>query len=200
MARRPGALTKRWPPTAYLRRTRRRRRGIAIASAVGLLLLILLDQRGWLGYRGTDLQRYDGASARVVGVVDGDTLDLDLPDGEASTTRVRIWGIDTPELAQPDRPAQPGAIQAAAVARQRAYGDTVRLRLQPHRVRDHYGRLLAYVELSIGVSLGELLLAEGWARADPRWPHDELERYAQLEATARQRGQGLWSADETDDE
>ena len=46
---------------------------------------------------GTDHDRYHNQSFTCVNVVDGDTIDIDVPDGEYDTTRIRLWGVDTPE-------------------------------------------------------------------------------------------------------
>jgi len=44
-----------------------------------------------------DFSRYHAKTFTVVKVVDGDTLDIDVPDDEYDCTRIRLWGIDTPE-------------------------------------------------------------------------------------------------------
>jgi endonuclease YncB( thermonuclease family) len=48
-----------------------------------------------------DWKRYHGQRFEAVEVVDGDTLDLAAVDGEKSTTRVRLIGVDTPETKHP---------------------------------------------------------------------------------------------------
>src|SRR5262245_66131550 len=54
------------------------------------------------------------AAARVVRVVDGDTVILRI-DGD--DTRVRLLGVDAPESVTPDRPVECWGPQAAAAAR-----------------------------------------------------------------------------------
>ena len=190
-------LLRRWsrvpPPPVFARRQRWRRRLIWVAGLVVFVALVVADHRGGFGYRGTDLQRYEGQSFRVVAVIDGDTLDVEAHDGDHASTRVRVWGIDCPELARDRRAAEPWADHAAERARDLAYGESVRLRLQAHRVRDRFGRLLAFVELPGGRDLAGTLLREGLAVADDRWPHDRLSAYAQLEAEARHAGRRLWA-------
>lgn len=160
-----------------------------MALVVGLFLA---DRWGLLVYGGADAARYDGRSFQVVAVIDGDTLDLDAPDGRHATTRLRLWGVDTPEAAYDARPAEPGAAAATQRTAELAYGQSVTVRLEPHRLRGRYGRLLAYVILPDGTVLNERLLSEGLARADDRWPHRDVDRYAQLEAQAQREGRGLW--------
>ena len=164
-------------------------------TLVAVLVLIVLgcaDRQGWLLYRGGTMGRYDGQSFRVVRVIDGDTLVVAAPDGDAPVTRVRLWGIDTPELARGDRPAEAGARQAQHLARERVEGQLVRLELEPHRVRGHYGRVLAFVYGPGDQMLNEALLVQGLAEADGRWSHRYLERFELLEMQAQQDGRGLW--------
>src|SRR5687767_8195503 len=61
------------------------------------------------------------ARAVVVQVVDGDTLLVRLPGGKRE--RVRVLGIDSPEL----QPRERCAVQATAAARRLAQGKTVAL-------------------------------------------------------------------------
>src|SRR5690349_24159915 len=81
-------------------------------------------------------------SARVIHVVDGDTIDVRLQDGSDDT--VRYIGIDTPETVKPDTPVQCGGPKAHAVNERLVGGRTVTLRFDAER-RDVYHRLLAYV-------------------------------------------------------
>src|SRR4051812_20748449 len=46
-----------------------------------------------------DVARYHDHLFRIVHVVDGDTVDIDAPDGGKSKTRIRLWGVDSPEVA-----------------------------------------------------------------------------------------------------
>ncbi len=159
-----------------------------------LAVLIYADRRGWLLREASDWRRYENGNFRVVYVVDGDTLDIDEPDGERPTTRIRLWGVDAPESARPreGRPAEPLADEAEAFVRRIAHGQQVRLTLQSHEVRDRYGRLLAYVQLPDGTVLNERLVGEGLARCDGRFPHQHLARYELIERQARLDKRGLW--------
>lgn len=161
-----------------------------------LSLLLAADNRGWLLVRNAhDLPRYHGQLAVVDRVIDGDTIDVALPDelSDAAVTRIRLWGIDCPELAHFDKPEQPLAREASSLAVAMVQGREVRLYLEAHQPRDAYGRVLAHVELTDGRSLNEALLEAGLARADDRWPHTRLTRYAQVELGARRAKIGLWS-------
>ncbi len=175
---------------------RRRRRLIAGAVLVLVGLLLALDRGGRFTPAGADQRRYHNTVYTVVRVVDGDTLDLDVPDQEFARTRVRLWGVDTPEMHFDDQGVahpEPWAEAASQLARQLAEGQRVRLLLEPHSTRDRHGRLLAYVELPDGAILNERLILEGLARADRRFDHQHIDRYGILEEQARTRRLGLWS-------
>jgi len=171
------------------------RRWIIRLGWVGVLgVLIVVDHQGWLLYRGGDWQRYEGLWARVVKVVDGDTLELAVGDGESQVTRVRLWGVDTPELGRlgSGRANQPYALEASEYARGKAQGQRIRVRLERHQTRGKYGRLLAYVQLPDGSYLNEVLLVAGLAKSDDRFSHRWVERYELLEQQARYDKVGLW--------
>ena len=83
-------------------------------------------------------------SARVVAAVDGDTLKVDLKNGEEWD--VRLIGIDTPETVRPNTPVQCGGPQASTSMHGLADGRRVTLVSDPTQDRiDRYGRLLDYV-------------------------------------------------------
>lgn len=153
------------------------------------------DHTGRLVYPGSDVQRFDGRAMRVVRVVDGDTLDVAANGRRSSVTRVRLWGVDTPETARPTegRPAEAWAAEAAALTWELAQGQVVTLRLEAHQTRGRFGRLLAHVELEDGALLSERLLAEGLARTDERWSHEHFDRLADVQRRARQAKIGIWS-------
>jgi micrococcal nuclease len=166
-----------------------------VATAL-LIILVIADRSGWLlARRPDDMKVYDGVSTLVARVVDGDTLEIRIPDGahRRPATQVRLWGIDCPEAATRGRPAEPWAEEARALTEALTAGGPLTLTLQAHRTRGSYGRLLAYVELPDGADLGESLLHAGLARADDRWPHARLGRYDRAEGEARERGVGIWS-------
>ena len=135
----------------------RLRRGIVSLLLLGLALLIISQQgrQRQTGKTGSenppaqqDRQRYEGQSATVVKVVDGDTLDIDIADAEYDTTRIRLWGVDTPETKHSQWGQMYFGPEASRFAKDLALGKTVKVVLEPdEKPRDKYGRLLAYVFL-----------------------------------------------------
>lgn len=176
-------------------RDKRRRRRVGITAGVFLAaaLVFAMDRAGWLGQPpADDLDRYHGKTFTCVNVVDGDTLDVDLPDGQWPRTRIRLWGVNTPETVKPGRSAEHFGPEAGEFARQLAQGQRVRLELLAHDTRGKYGRLLAYVYLPDGSMLNRRLIIEGYGYADPRFPHRDMAEFQRHMRQARQARRGLW--------
>jgi micrococcal nuclease len=134
-------------------------------------------------------------SAKVTRVVDGDTIEVELPDG--STEDVRYIGIDTPETVKPGTPVQCGGPKAHEVNDRLVYGKTVTLRFDAER-QDVYDRLLAYVYLPGGqggrpLFVNAELARRGLARTLTIPPNDSFAPlFARLADRAGVRGRGLW--------
>jgi micrococcal nuclease len=130
-------------------------------------------------------------SARVVRVVDGDTVVVRTGGREE---RVRYIGVDTPESVKPGTPVQCFAKAASAENRRLVEGREVRL-VRDVEARDRYGRTLAYVyRKSDGLFVNAELVRRGYGKPltiPPNVAHAaELDRLA---AGARRQGRGLWS-------
>jgi micrococcal nuclease len=130
------------------------------------------------------------ASAPVLRVVDGDTIEVAL-GGE--TEDVRYIGVDTPETVKPGEPVQCWGPEASELNHRLVEGETVRL-VFDRELRDVYGRLLAYVYVGHRFVNAELV-RRGYARTleiPPNTAH--ADRLAALESRAGDAGLGLWGA------
>jgi len=140
-----------------------------------------------------DFEKYHAKTFTVVKVVDGDTIDIDIPDVNDSYTRIRLWGIDTPETKNPEVGVMYFGPEAAEFTTKLVLGKPVTVYLdEGNNTRGKYGRLLAYVKLPDAGFLNEILLTEGFAYADLRFRHSFYNKYKQLEASARGLKKGLW--------
>ena len=148
-----------------------------------------------------DWLTYHDQQFKVVRVIDGDTLDVNHPDGRYSTTRIRLWGVDTPETVKPDTPVQHFGREATRYTRAAALDKTVTLELYPLRTRGQYNRLLAYVIGADGTNLNEAIIATGHGYADPRrqFAHPLQRRFEQAQRAAMKARRGLWK-DVTEDD
>jgi len=131
-----------------------------------------------------------GTLVPVLKVTDGDTIHV---EDQGHDERVRLIGVDTPEVPWYGGEGQCYGVEAARYTRDRLTGHSVRLVFDVD-LRDHYGRLLAYVY--VGNELFNLTLVKlGYATADPVPPDTRMaSTFAASEATARARARGLWSA------
>ena len=123
----------------------------------------------------------DEFSAVVTGVHDGDTLTV--RNGEQSV-RIRLSGIDSPEM------NQPFGDDARNFTAELALGTTVTV---IEEKMDRYGRLGAWVVLADGRSLNHEIVAAGfawWYRQTS--PGNRILR--ELESDANHNGRGLWAA------
>jgi len=146
-----------------------------------------------------DIQKYDGRKFKVIDIVDGDTLDIDTADGQYSHTRIRLWGVDTPETKDPRTGPMYFGKEASEFSSKSALGKQITIYLEKEKAsRDRYHRLLAYVQLPDGNFLNEQLLSEGYAYADLRFKHSFYNKYKQLESLARSQKKGLWQGVTTD--
>ena len=125
--------------------------------------------------------------ATVRYVHDGDTLHL------ADGRKLRFIGINTPELARRNRPAEPYALAARDfVRKQLPTGSRIGLAYGPER-KDRHGRILAHIVLAGGESLNQRLLEKGFAQYIAVPPNlGQLSCYRQAEQQARKAKQGLW--------
>lgn len=124
----------------------------------------------------------------VVSVPDGDTIVVQVGEG---TERVRVIGIDTPELG----PGECHAAEAAREARALVQGKSVLLRADSTQDdRDRFGRLLRHVALADGRGMAEVLIAGGHGREytyDRPYAGRAAHRAAEERARAERRG--IWS-------
>ncbi|QIB67175.1 thermonuclease family protein [Kineobactrum salinum] len=124
-------------------------------------------------------------TARVIGVLDGDTVEISLPDG--GTERVRLFGIDTAESSQPGGDAAGAALKAMILGKNVAihsYG------------KERHGRNLARILLG-GKDINAEMLRTGHAWYTHTYA-DEMPaglRTIYAEAANRVKGEnkGVWA-------
>jgi micrococcal nuclease len=133
-----------------------------------------------------------GEVGRVVKVVDGDTIDVQLG---GVRERVRYIGVDTPETKDPRRPVGCFGAQASAFNERTVGGERVRL-VRDVAPRDRFGRRLAYVyRVSDGLFVNAELARQGFAKPLAIAPDVRFaDRFAALARQAREQRRGLWAA------
>ena len=141
----------------------------------------------------------------VIDVVDGDTIDVILPDG--SRERVRMLGIDTPETtAEENKPNEYDEItdlnclaEWGLKAKQytsKLEGKYVWIELDSLAgMRGYYGRLLAYVYYpNQNTDFTAELVKLGYARVYTEGTFGKESEYLRYQDTAMESGLGLWGA------
>jgi endonuclease YncB( thermonuclease family) len=153
------------------------------ALVAGLLVYLVADRNGTLLTGGQqDAETPTGALTGTADVIDGDTLEL-------GGTRIRLYGIDAPEMHQrcydENGTADSCGQIAAAMLRQRIGGGAVAC---DPRDTDRYGRTVAVCRAG-GADLNEWMVENGWAVA---YRHYSLD-YVAAEDDARARHAGIWA-------
>ena len=170
-----------------------RRHAVGLAIVALLMVAVVCDRATYQPRQPDDQTRYHGKSFRVAHVVDGDTLDIDIADGDKQVTRIRLLGVDTPEVGHHGTALMHFGPEASAFARQTLLDREVHVVLPPDRTRGKYGRLLAYVYLERGGRMfNEMLIEEGYAYADLRFKHVYYKQFKAMDKRARTAGVGLW--------
>ncbi len=117
---------------------------------------------------------------RVVGVLDGDTIEV-LHDGHPK--RIRLKGIDCPEKGQAYGKRAKQATSAFV------FGKEVRLHTFG---KDKYGRTIADVLLPDGTNVNHMLVKDGWCWWYRKYAPGNV-ILEELERRARGSGLGLWA-------
>ena len=132
--------------------------------------------------------RFDEISS-VRYIHDGDTLHL--LDGR----KVRLIGINTPELARDNRPAEAFSAEGKNTLESLFKRDKSIALVFGKDKKDHYGRLLAHAFLPDGTNVQAALLRRGLASAITVPPNLHFAAcYFEAEQTARCNKAGLWQS------
>ena len=130
----------------------------------------------------------------VTKVVDGDTIDVDI---NGTTERLRLIGIDTPEVVDPRKTVECFGFEASKKAGEILLNQKVRLESDPTQDdRDKYDRLLRYVYRADGLFYNQWMIANGYAHEYTYiMPYKYQDDFQQAERVARADKFGLWHPD-----
>ena len=204
---RPEQVVKKRLKHAMRRRTRN---GLIVAFLFVLLpVWVVLDHqfgdplRQYIRqstYPDGDWQKYHGRVFTVLEVVDGDTIDIDVPDGKHPDTRVRLIGVDTPETKHLTVGLMYYGPEATEFTTSMAMGKQVTVLLDATGdQRGRYSRLLAYIQLPDGKVLNAEIIKNGYGYAYLSYPHSEFSAYQMLMQRAIDNKTGLWQSAMRDD-
>ena len=152
------------------------------------------------------IESHEHFVGKVIKVVDGDTLWVRCKNG--SVYKVRILGIDTPEIYHKNNPQEYYTYEGVPIT------NTTYLKLWGYRAkeyleerlknrevvvvfdriapkRDRYNRYLAYIFVD-GEDVGGDLILKGYARVYPS-PFELRDKYLEYQEYARRHRVGLWN-------
>lgn len=149
----------------------------------------------------TEISKNNFEEAKVIRVVDGDTIIVNRGYGEE---RLRLILADTPETVHPNKPVEAYGKEASNFTKSKLENKTVYLQ-QDVSDKDRYDRLLRYVWLKKPSSnepnkdeikkymINAILIAEGYGQI-ATFPPDVkyVEYFKELETNARNNNLGLW--------
>ena len=128
---------------------------------------------------------------RVVDFADGDTINVDM---NGKTERIRMIGVDTPEIHDPRKLVECFGQAASTFTEQLIGTGTVRLEADSLSAnRDRYDRLLRYVYTSENKLVQAEIIKDGYGFAYTSFPFTKLDEFRQYEKEAREQNRGLWS-------
>ena len=130
----------------------------------------------------------------VVRIVDGDTLIINFSDNPwnfSSRERVRLIGVDTPEIVHPQKSVEIFGYEASAFTKMFVEGKYVFLEFD-RDLRDRYGRILAYVYTETSESLNAELIKQGFGKIYTKYNFKYKNKYIKYEKTAKENKLGLW--------
>jgi micrococcal nuclease len=149
-------------------------------SAHTVLLVFLLSLWGFCGIARSS------SFVLVRWVDDGDTVVL------ADGRRVRYCGINAPEVAHKEKPAQRFGPEARDVNRKLVFKKPVRLEFDREK-HDQYGRVLAYLFLKDGTFVNAELVKSGCAHYVFRRPNKKYDSLLlRLQRKAMAKKVGMW--------
>lgn len=140
----------------------------------------------------TTLVLAQASSGVVQRVVDGDTLVV------SGVGTVRLIGVNSPQIADPQKPIQSFGTEATTFIREIADGQAVELKFEGSR-RDRYNRTRAYVYLPDGTMLNAELIHKGYAYVNTQSPFSKMEEFRALQRDAMTHSRGLWRQPQSPD-
>lgn len=122
-------------------------------------------------------------------VIDGDTIEV-LIKGE--TAKVRLIGVDAPELTDSRADVQPLAEDSKKYLTSLLTNQCVEVLIENNNKSDKYGRILGYVFLPNNRLVNLEIIKNGYAWALTKFKFAKLSEFLYAEADARNAKAGLW--------
>ncbi len=164
-----------------------------------------IDKKERIGAQDIVLKPNGWYSGTVIRVVDGDTIEVQLKNGESKTKeKIRLIGVDTPETKHPKKAVEYYGVEASNFTKSNLADKNIWLQLDVG-ARDRYQRILAYVwiekpkdessEKEIRTKMFNAhLILEGYGKVVTIQPNSRYsELFVKFQREARKNGMGLWN-------
>lgn len=162
----------------------------SIIVAILLLLIGLLQQKGYFQPITNTVEQNQPGLYKVISFVDGDTITIDM---NGKQEKVRLIGVDTPETHDPRKPVQCFGSASANFTKNIIGSNRVRLEADPTNTnRDRYNRLLRYVYLPDGTLINGEIIKQGYGFAYTYFPFTKINEFKEYQKNAEQQKNGLW--------
>lgn len=123
----------------------------------------------------------------VLGVVDGETLDLE------DLGRVLLIGVNAPNIADGKKPAQRYAKESAQFLKRLALHERVRLEYDEEKVEKKSKKTLVYMYLQDGTFVNEEVIKQGYGAVSRRSPFKFEDQFKASEKEAKEFKRGIWN-------
>ena len=167
------------------------------SNLMKLLITILICTLISVGYAFAQKEKprdTEQVSAKVIRTIDGDTISVQIGD---KYEKVRMIGVDTPELKDERPRVQCFAIAAKMYTEDHLDGLTVQLEADPTQAdRDRYGRLLRYVWWNKDL-YNRYIIKKGFAYEYTYGkPYKYQKEFKEAQKYAEESKWGLWDENE----
>ena len=130
---------------------------------------------------------------KVINVVDGDTIDIDVG---GKKQRIRLIGVNTPETVHPEKTVECFCKEATIYTKTRLLGKDVSIEIDESQDRfDKYNRLLAYIFIG-SENFNLELIKHGYAyEYTYNVPYKYQKLFKDAQRYAEKNKEGLWAPD-----
>jgi micrococcal nuclease len=136
---------------------------------------------------------YGRKTYKVVGVADGDTIDIEINDKKE---RVRLMGIDAPETIKPFGAPDCYGRESYEKTKEMLLGKYIVLQSDESTNNNDASKIpLMYAILEDGTDFNKFMIGEGFAyEFSSDKPYKFQKEYKAIEAEAKNMKKGLWGA------
>ena len=135
----------------------------------------------------------DIVDGRSIKIIDGDTITFAFGKDKKRRLKVRLWGIDTPEISRGKKSGQPFGRRSSLALKNKIHRQDIKLLIHG---RDRYKRVLGEIFLqkaNINLWMVEMGFAEVYRSQRCKKTGDRtLKQYCRAQQSAKKEKKGIW--------